>query len=203
MYALVNDLTDIVEGQSGEFSLDDMGLPVPPPPTLPGYAAHPLTQPLPWASRPSDAYQLKWNGGESVWVEVVPLVDMQASAIAQTYVDVDAVYAAAVGNRTPEYTEAEAAARAYLAVDPKPAVVSEFITDHAQDNPTGDVQTNDWAAQQIVEKADVLKWAVRQMRKVRFARQADMRAAATPQELAVAVQAWNDFITWLRSTLRL
>jgi hypothetical protein len=203
MYALVNDLTDIVEGQSGEFALDDMGPPLPPPPTLPGYAAHLLTQPLPWASRPSDAYQLKWNGGEPVWVEVVPLVDMQASAIAQTYVDVDAVYAAAVGNRTPEYTEAEAAARAYLAVDPKPAVVSEFITDHAQDNPTGDVQTNDWAAQQIVEKADVLKWAVRQMRKVRFARQADMRAAATPQELAVAVQAWNDFITWLRSTLRL
>jgi len=156
-----------------------------------------------WRDPPSPTSIRKWRGGDPAWEETLTLDQKKLAAIARTYVDVDAVYAAAVGNRTPEYTEAEAAARVYLAADPKPTVVSEFITDHAQGNPTGEVQTNEWAAQQIVEKADVLKWAVRQMRKVRFARQGDMRTAGTSKELAAAVGEWRDFITWLRATLGL
>lgn len=203
MYALVNDATDLVEGQSGEFVPGIVGPPPPPPPTLPGYTAHLLNRPLPWGSRPSEAHALKWNGGDPEWVEVVPLDDIKGTAIARTYADVDAVYDAAIGRRASEYERAEDAARAYLAAEPKPAVVSDYITGHAQNNPTGQQQTNDWAAQQIVERADTFRWAELQMRNVRFARQADMRAAVTTDELGAAVGEWGDFLIWLRATLGL
>lgn len=202
MYALVNDTTDVVESQSGQFVPGAMG-PFPPPPTIPGYTAHLLTQPLPWSNRPSEAHWLKWREGDLVWELAASLAQLQASAIARTYVDVDAVYAAAVGNRTVEYTKAEAAARAYLTAEVKPSPASSFVTGHALNNPTGQVQSEAWAAQQIVEKADAFSWAVGHMRDVRFARQADMRAATTPEELAAAVASWANFITWLRATLDL
>jgi len=128
---------------------------------------------------------------------------LKAEAIAKTYPDVDAIYDAAVGRRVTEYARAEEAARAYLAAEVPPAVVSDYITGHATNNPTGQQQTNEWAARQIIERADAFRWAELQMRNVRFARQADMRAAGTPEELEAAVAQWEEFLTWLRLTLSL
>ena len=141
--------------------------------------------------------------GRIEWVETGTLDAHKAAAIAKTYPDVDAVYDAAIGRRATEYANAEAAAREYLATEVRPSAVSGYITGHARSNPTGQQQTNEWAAHQIIERADAFRWAELQMRNVRFDRQADMRAATAPDELAAAVREWDGFITWLRSTLGL
>ncbi|KQQ86444.1 hypothetical protein [Massilia sp. Leaf139] len=174
-------------------------------PALPdGLVAHVMVERVPsFPEPPWPTSTLHVANNELYWVETAPLEQAKELAIARTYVDVDAVYEAAIGRRGTEYTRAEDAARVYLAADPKPAVVSGYITGHALTNPTGQVQSEAWAAQQIVERADAFRWAELQMRNVRFARQADMRAAITPEDLATAVGQWNDFITWLRSTLGL
>lgn len=137
------------------------------------------------------------------WIETASLDDLKAAAIARTYPDVDAVYDAAIGRRATEYARAEEAARAFLAAEVKPAIVSGYITGHAEKNPTGQPQSNEWSAQQIIERADAFRWAELQMRNIRFARQADMRAAATHAELATAVSQWEEFIVWLRTLLSL
>jgi hypothetical protein len=155
--------------------------------------------------QPAPTYRLRWMGfgADPEWVEGVPLADLQAAAIAKTYPDVDAVYDAAIGRRATEYASAEAAAREYLGAEVRPEIVSGYITGHARSNPTGQQQTNEWAAQQIIERADAFRWAELQMRNVRFDRQADMRAATTPEELGAAVAEWDGFILRLRSTLGL
>lgn len=123
-------------------------------------------------------------------------------AIAKTYADVDSVIAAAVGNRAEEYKDAEAAARAFLLADDD-AEVDVSVSSYAQHNPTGQAQTNTWAAERIIQRADAFRAAQKSMRAERFARQADMRAAITPDELSAAVQAWENFINGVRSTLGL
>jgi len=161
-----------------------------------------LPEQLAWGAVPGG--RLKWvDFGVAPEWEGPPLADLQAAAIAKTYADVDAIYDAAVGRRVSEYARAEEAARAYLAAEVEPSVVSDYITGHATNNPTGQQQTNEWAARQIIERADAFRWAELQMRNVRFARQADMRAAVSPEELATAVGGWEEFLTWLRSTLDL
>jgi predicted nucleotidyltransferase len=143
------------------------------------------------------------GGTEIGWVETLDMAMLIKRAIDQTYTDVDAIYQQAIGMRATEYARAEEAAHAYLAADPKPTVVSGYISGHAENNPTGQVQTHEWAAQQIIERADAFRWAELQMRNVRFARQADMRAATSEIELAMAVATWEDFLVWLREMLGL
>lgn len=191
-YVLIKD-DGFVSG-CRKFHIEDEG---PPPPFPPGrwwlVGAVPV-----WREK----QRLRLVNHELQWQYVVPLADSMTDAIARTYVDVDAVYEAAIGKREREYTPAAAAARAYLAfVGPRPEseVVSDFITGHAR----AKKQTNLWAAQQIVERADAFEWAVVQLRNVRFDRQADMEAATTHEELAAAVLAWKEFITWLRGVLGL
>lgn len=177
------------------------------PPAMPdpmdGNVIHALSGPPQWPARKSPTAILFLVGDAVEWKEPMPLDDLKATAIAQTYHDVDGVYDAAIGRRATEYASAEVAAREYLAVDVKPEAVSGYITGHARSNPTGQQQTNEWAAQQIIARADAFRWAELQMRNVRFDRQADMRAATTPEELAAAVGAWTAFIAQLRGTLGL
>ncbi|KQQ89551.1 hypothetical protein ASF77_23455 [Massilia sp. Leaf139] len=174
-------------------------------PVLPdGQVAHVMVERVPsFPEPPLPTSTLHVANNELYWVETAPLDQAKDLAIARTYADVDAVYEAAIGKREPEYAAAEEAARFYLAALVKPVPVSDYITGHARSNPTGKQQTNEWAARQIVERADAFKWAKLQMRNVRFDRQAEMRAATTPEQLAAAAAAWADFITWLRSTLGL
>jgi hypothetical protein len=133
---------------------------------------------------------------------VVDLPALKAAAIAKTYPDVDAVYDAAVGSRTEEYKDAEADARAFAAAG-YTGGVSEYVSDYALHNPTLLVQTNQWAADQIIARADAFAAAKLLMRSTRFARQADMRAATTQAGLNAAVAAWGSFISSTRSALGL
>lgn len=125
-----------------------------------------------------------------------------AAAIAKTYLDVDAVYDDAIGRRGTEYAEAEADARTFIAPG-YTGVASAYVSDFALNNPTGVQQTDTWAANQIIARADAFRNAQLSMRSTRFARQKDMRAATTEAGLATAVGAWDGYIATLRVQLGL
>lgn len=124
------------------------------------------------------------------------------AAITRTYADVDRVYDDAVGNRTEEYKDAEADARAFAAAGFTGTAPSS-ITSFAQSNPTGAVQSNQWAAEQIIARADAFASAKLSMREKRFEQQAAMRAATNQAQLDAAVSAWQSYITTLRAQLGL
>lgn len=155
--------------------------------------------------------------GQNRWVEVWVVSEMTApeiaardaalrakadAAIAATYLDVDAVYVAAIGQRQSEYTDAETAARAYAAAG-YAGTPSAYVTGFAANNPTGIAQTNRWSADQIIARADAFVTAKLAMRNTRFLRQADMRAATTEAALSTAIANWNGFIAALRAQLGL
>jgi hypothetical protein len=137
--------------------------------------------------------------------DLYPAVDMAAlkdTALARTYADVDKVTFDAVGNRVEEYKDAEAAARAYVAAGYTGDADSD-ISSYARHNPTGMEQTSQWAADQIIARADAFRAAQKAMRAKRFECQAAMRAATAPEGLAMAVQDWDGFITQTRADLGL
>lgn len=125
-----------------------------------------------------------------------------AAAIAATYRDVDAVYVDAIGQRKPEYDDAEADARAFAAAG-YAGEPTAYVSGFALKNPTGQAQSNQWAADNIIARADAFQSAKLAMRNTRFDLQADMRAASTAAELATASAAWNGFIAYLRAQLGL
>lgn len=133
----------------------------------------------------------------------VPLSDIKALAIQQTYLDVDAVYEAAIGRRATEYAEAETAARAYVEAGYPAGAASPYVADYALHNPTGEKQTDRWAADNILARADAFRAAQLAMRSTRFERQKEMRDAATKADLDAVVAHWNGFIAALRAQLEL
>lgn len=130
------------------------------------------------------------------------LAASKIAAIAATYEDVDAIYALAIGNRGDEYREAEAQARAYAAAGYS-GTPSVYITAYATSNATGVTQSNQWAADAIIARADALHAAQAALRTQRFASQADMRGAADYAELDAAVAAWGAFVQGVRASLAL
>lgn len=136
------------------------------------------------------------------WVETEELSTLKAQAIARTYVDVDAVYRDAIGYRATVYAIAEADARAYKAGG-YTGEVSEYVAGYARKNYTLAAQSNQWAADQIILRADAFRVAELAMRNTMFACQVDMRAASSPEALVVAIATWNGFIAALRAQLGL
>lgn len=126
----------------------------------------------------------------------------RALAIAQTYTDVDAVYDDAIGRRGTEYLEAETEARVFRAAG-YTGTVSPYISGHAKNNPTGQQQTDKWAADEIIMRADAFLGAQLAMRNKRFESQVKMRAATTEADLNTAWQEWSGFIAYLRGQLGL
>jgi len=129
------------------------------------------------------------------------LASLKEAAIAKSYADVDNIYDLAIGRRQSEYTEAEAAARAYMANPNAP--VSGYVSGFAVDNPTGQVQSNLWSAQQIIGRADAFRAAQLAMRTVRFTAQKAMRASINLAQLDDANHDWKGFIERTRLTLGL
>lgn len=122
--------------------------------------------------------------------------------IDSTYRDVDAIYADAVGNRTPEYTAAEVDAQSYKDAGYAGAVPYsvQCFADH---NPTMTAQTPQWAADQILARASALRSAQTALRSGRFVWQEAMRDATTPEELATAVAGWDALVASTRASLGL
>lgn len=146
-----------------------------------------------------DTYVATWEDGAVVWTDTQALADAIVAAVDKCYPDIDAVYAAAIGNRAVEYTDAETDARAFVAG----GAPTENVTSFAKSNPTGTVQTNEWASALILARADAFKSAQIAMRSQRFDSQAAMRACTTPAELAHVVYLWDQFIAGLRAQLHL
>lgn len=128
--------------------------------------------------------------------------DLVEAALNKTFKDIDGVYESAIGNRVTEYTEAEAVAREYVNAG-YTGPVSPYISGYASNNPTNIVQTNKWAADEIIARADAFSNAQLSMRTTRFAKQAEMRAATTKQGLDAVVNSWNQYIATLRGQLGL
>jgi hypothetical protein len=132
--------------------------------------------------------------------DVIDLEALKSAAIAKCYTDVDSIYVDAVGNRTEEYKDAEVEARAFAAAG-YTGTASDYVHGYTLHNPTGEVQTDQWAANQIIQRADAFANAKLAMRNQRFASQSAMRAATTPAELTSAVDVWSNFISNLRTQL--
>jgi hypothetical protein len=147
-------------------------------------------------------WQITEKSADELVAEAAALKAAIDSAVVQCYADVDAVTVAAVGGRTEEYRVAEEDARAFAATgyagDP-----SLSVSAFAKFNTTGQAQTNQWAADQIIAKADAYRAAQAQMRAKRFECQTSMRASTTPEQLAAAVAVWRSFIAGTRSALGL
>lgn len=143
-----------------------------------------------------------WNTATKRWEHIEPLASLQAKSINKPYADIDAVVRDAVGNRTEEYKAAEADARAYRAAGYAGAVPPS-VDCFAQHNPTGIVQTGQWAADDIIMRADAFAVAKLAMRQMRFSSQSAMRSATTSAELDAAVAGWTSFIAQIRAQLGL
>jgi hypothetical protein len=123
-----------------------------------------------------------------------------STAVAQTYLDVDGVYDLAVGKRSTVYAIAEVDARAYKAGGyVGEAAIS--VASYAEFNPTLTLQTHQWAADKIIQKADTFKYAELLMRTTMFKSQTAMRAATTHSELQTAITTWKGFISGIKSQI--
>lgn len=149
-------------------------------------------------AEPTPTAKPYWRGDALVWIEEQPLPAAIAAAVAKCYIDIDAIYDAAIGKRQAEYTDAEADARAFVADG---AAATENIKGFARANPTGAAQSNLWAAEQIIARADAFRAAQVAMRTQRFDSQATMRACSTPADLAHVIYLWDQFIAGLRAQL--
>lgn len=172
-------------------------------PVRDGFIYRVLTTAPSWV-HPTPTSVLQWQDAWDApqWVETAALADRINAAVARCYPDIDAIYADAVGNRTEEYRDAESDARSFKAAG-YVGTVSDYVHDFALHNPTGTAQTDQWAADQIIARADAFASAKLSMRSQRFASQAAMRAAATNADLDSAVSAWNSFIATTRQNLGL
>lgn len=129
---------------------------------------------------------------------VIPLNLAVENSVEKTYADVDAIYAAAIGNRKTEYEEAEQAALAFQAAG-YTGTASPYVADYAATAGITDQQSADL----IIARANGLRAAVLSMRSTRFTSQSAMRAATTQAELDAAVAAWGVFIAQVRTSLGL
>lgn len=116
----------------------------------------------------------------------------QAEALTRIDMDVDAIYAAVVGNRSIEYTEAEADAQAFAAAGfsgPVPQSVAAFSASAGL--------TDQEAAQSILAQAAAWRAAVLQIRTARLAAKASARAG----NIDAALATWSAFVAQMRGAL--
>jgi hypothetical protein len=133
---------------------------------------------------------------------VQAFAEAKAAAIDKAFTDVDRVTRAAIGDRVEEYRQAEEEARAYRLAE-YTGEVSLDISSYAEHNSTGAKQTNRWAADGIIARADAFRQAQTTMRAGRFEYQAKMRDARTAADLDKVLAAWNAFIAGVRRALGL
>lgn len=147
------------------------------------------------------------NGNYSQQWSVVAVSQEQATANMATLIassvqridaEVDAIYAAALGNRGPEYTDAEQAAVAYQAAG-YTGTVPEDVQSWA--TPKGWTATE--AADDILAEAVKLRTAKSVIRRARLLRKEQVRAATTSAEVAAPMLAWAGFVAFIKTELEL
>lgn len=129
-------------------------------------------------------------------VIVANLAAKKTRAIADVDADVDAIVDEVIGNRGFEYKNAYADALAY-----KAAVYSGSVPRSVQHWATMNIQTTQWAADNVIATADAWTGAEVAMREHRLEAKKAMRDATTSAQLTAAVQAWNAFVSYIRGQL--
>lgn len=143
----------------------------------------------------------KYVNGAVEWSDGISLAERVEAAMLVTYSDIDKIYADCVGNRTEEYKDAETDARAFAAAG-YAGDTTVNVSSFAARNPTGQVQTNEWAAKQIIAQADAYSTAKVAMRQQRFDTQADLREAVDLAGLDLVMHNWGEFIAAMRMSLK-
>ncbi len=121
-----------------------------------------------------------------------------ARSLASIDADTDAIYQAAIGNRGPEYTEAEAAANAY-----KDAGYTGDVPSAVQSWATAKGWTAQQAADDILAAASQLNTVKLAIRAERLLRKEQVRAAADASAAEAVMAQWAGFVTAIRGQLGL
>lgn len=116
-----------------------------------------------------------------------------AADLAAVDIDVDAIYSLAIGNRGPEYTEAERQAQAY-----RDAGYTGTVPPYVSVWATASSNTATWAADDILTQATAWRNAATLIREKRLQAKAALRAG-TPG----AMLTWKVFVTAARQQLGL
>ena len=123
---------------------------------------------------------------------------LKHAAVLQIDAEVDSIYAAAIGNRGPEYIDAEAQATAYVAagyVGEVPPMVACWATAKGW--------TAAQAADDIIAAAASLNTAKQAIRAARLLRKEQVRNAADQAGIDSAMGAWSGFVAAIRQQLGL
>lgn len=136
----------------------------------------------------------EWDPVNHVVVEKLIPVDLalQAQNIAACLTDYDAFYDALFGRRETELLKEESAARDFAAAE-YTGTVPDYVATYAANNAAG-AQTDQVAAQEIIERADARHATMKAMHLQRQVSQAQMRAATLAKHLKIATVAWKDFL---------
>jgi hypothetical protein len=124
------------------------------------------------------------------------LIELKTNSVLAIDSEVDAIYLAALGNRGPEYTDAEAAAVAYQA-----AGYTGTVPPDVQSWATAKGWTATQAADDILAAAASLRGAKSAIRAARLLRKEQVKAATTGAEVSTAMAAWAAFAAAIRAQL--
>lgn len=135
-----------------------------------------------------------------VWQVVEPdapqLAKAKATEVLRIDADVDKLYAAVIGNRGPEYADAERDAAAYIA-----AGYTGTVPPSVQSWATAKDWTPTEAADDIAAAAVQLNTAKQAIRAARLLRKEQVRNAVDSAALAAAVAAWAGFVAAIKAQL--
>lgn len=138
------------------------------------------------------AAYLQWLADGNTPAPAPVAVITPAQALRQIDADVDAIYAAAIGNRGPEYEAAEADARAYQLAGftgAVPASVASWVAASGM--------TPEAAALDILAQGTAWRQAAQAIRAQRLQAKAGVRSGAIAPTLA----AWAGFVAQMRAAL--
>ena len=176
------------------------------PDELTMFRVHQVIEVIPPASTPEeiverdgvefveDQWKQKWS------IRAVTLSEINAKIIAsvlQINRDDNKIYADVIGNKTTEYLDAAADAKAYkLAGYP-----SEPVPSSIKSWADAKIWTNQQAADDIISQEIAWKTAAAAIRQYRLKAKEDVKRATTMAGITTAMAIWSAFVTSIRSQL--
>jgi hypothetical protein len=144
----------------------------------------------------TEQYQPTIGAGHTLSIEeFAPIfVPKKAELIKKVDADVDTIYAAAIGNRATEYSEAELQASAFKDAAYSGTVPS-YVASWLASNTKG-LTTATQAADDIIAQANAWRGAAASIRANRLTAKKNII-----DEVPTAMQQWNGFVTAIRAAL--
>jgi hypothetical protein len=145
---------------------------------------------------PSGCIQITNEEAETIRISKLPVVvpPTKAELIKKVDADVDTIYAAAIGNRATEYSEAELQASAFKDAAYSGTVPS-YVASWLASNTKG-LTTATQAADDIIAQANAWRGAAASIRANRLTAKKNII-----DEVPTAMQQWNGFVTAIRAAL--